>query len=183
MVHIEPSLDALSWDKREARYAKKFAAGRRHIPGLFQGIAIPKHIEQIALVAYGGKGNRNQLAGGRVMFLKEFMAQVHTCARRDRTSTDGKRGRSRGVSSSADLAVRRSVLEWPNVARYAVWSACMEKALVLAFGLGCVVIAVSPRRIVRRGTGKPDPNQYALRAAVLAIGLALLLGYSLPSLQ
>lgn len=78
LAHIEPSLDALSWDKREARYAKKFAAGRRHIPELFRGIAIPKHIEQIAIFAYGGKNSRNQLAGGRVMFLKEFMTEVHS---------------------------------------------------------------------------------------------------------
>ena len=28
LVHVEPSLDAHSWKKRAARFAKKFAAGR-----------------------------------------------------------------------------------------------------------------------------------------------------------
>lgn len=28
LVHIEPSMDADSWTKREKRYAKKFSAGR-----------------------------------------------------------------------------------------------------------------------------------------------------------
>ncbi len=31
LVHYEPSIDALSWEKREARYKKKFAAGRNYI--------------------------------------------------------------------------------------------------------------------------------------------------------
>jgi hypothetical protein len=31
LVHYEPSVDALSWEKREARYTKKFEAGRKYI--------------------------------------------------------------------------------------------------------------------------------------------------------
>ncbi len=31
LLHLEPSLDADSWAKREERFKKKFAAGRRHI--------------------------------------------------------------------------------------------------------------------------------------------------------
>lgn len=77
LVHIEPSLDSDSWAKRESRYTKKFAAGRRYIPTLFQGIPIPKHIDQVALFVYGGGDARTQLAGGRVMFIKDFMAEVH----------------------------------------------------------------------------------------------------------
>jgi hypothetical protein len=77
LVHVEPSLDGDSWAKRELRYQKKFDAGRRHIPDLFPGMAIPKHIEQIALFVYGGGESRTQLAGGRVMFIRDFMAEVH----------------------------------------------------------------------------------------------------------
>ena len=77
LVHLEPSLDSDSWAKRELRYKKKFEAGRRYIPTLFQGIPIPKHIDQIALFVYGGGNGRTQLAGGRVMFIKDFMAEVH----------------------------------------------------------------------------------------------------------
>lgn len=77
LVHLEPSLDSDSWVKREVRYKKKFEAGRRHIPGLFPGIPIPKHIEQIALFVYGGGEDRKQVAGGRVLFVRDFMAEVH----------------------------------------------------------------------------------------------------------
>src|SRR5258708_1364839 len=49
LVHIEPSVDAHSWDKREERYAKKFAAGRKYIPEIFKGFDLPTDIEQIAL--------------------------------------------------------------------------------------------------------------------------------------
>jgi len=38
IVHYEPSMDALSWDKREARYRKKFDAGKKHIPALFEKV-------------------------------------------------------------------------------------------------------------------------------------------------
>ena len=64
LVHVEPSLDSDSWAKRDLRYRKKFVAGRKHIPGLFPGIPIPGHIEQIALFVYGGGEGRTQLAGG-----------------------------------------------------------------------------------------------------------------------
>lgn len=76
LVQVEPSLDADSWAKRDARYQKKFGAGRKYIPGLFPGVPIPKHIEQIALFVYGGGDDRKQIAGGRVVFIREFMANV-----------------------------------------------------------------------------------------------------------
>jgi hypothetical protein len=31
LVHIEPSIDAHSWDKREKRFEKKFSFGREYI--------------------------------------------------------------------------------------------------------------------------------------------------------
>lgn len=76
LVQIEPSLDSDSWAKREARYAKKFGAGRKYIPGLFPGMAIPKHIDQVALFVYGGGKSRERIAGGRVVFIREFMEEV-----------------------------------------------------------------------------------------------------------
>ena len=38
LVHVEPSMDANTWAEREARYAKKFEAGRKYIPGLLPGL-------------------------------------------------------------------------------------------------------------------------------------------------
>ena len=76
LVHIEPSLDADRWDKRELRYSKKFEAGRRHIPTLFAGLTLPTNLEQIALFVNGGGVTRTTLAGGRVIFIKEFMREI-----------------------------------------------------------------------------------------------------------
>ncbi|TCZ85031.1 hypothetical protein [Lysobacter sp. N42] len=36
LVHIEPSMDSNSWEVRAQRYARRFEAGRRHIPKLFE---------------------------------------------------------------------------------------------------------------------------------------------------
>ncbi len=78
LVHIEPSLDSASWEKREQRYAKKFAAGRKWIPSLFPGLPVPKTPEQIALFVYGGGNTRKGLAGGRVLFIRDFMREILT---------------------------------------------------------------------------------------------------------
>lgn len=76
LVHVAPSLDADTWQERERRYRKKFEAGRRYIPDLFPGIPIPEHIEQIALFVYGGTDVSRELAGGHVVFIREFLAEV-----------------------------------------------------------------------------------------------------------
>ena len=76
LVQIEPSLDAHPWPVREARYKKKFDAGREYVPGLFPGMAIPKEIDQIALFVYGGGNSRERIAGGRVVFIRDFMEDI-----------------------------------------------------------------------------------------------------------
>ena len=50
LIHVEPSMDADSWPRREERFRKKFDIGKKHIPNLFSGIDIPTDIEQIALL-------------------------------------------------------------------------------------------------------------------------------------
>lgn len=76
LVHIEPSMDAHTWATRELRYAKKFEAGRKYIPGLFKGVTLPTVIEQIALLGYGSKTNNETLAGGRVMTSAELLQEI-----------------------------------------------------------------------------------------------------------
>jgi len=78
LVQVEPSLDADSWAIREKRYAKKFAAGQKHIPSLFAGIDVPKQPLQIALFVYGGGRDRKLVGGGQVMFIREFMREIRT---------------------------------------------------------------------------------------------------------
>lgn len=76
LVHIEPSMDALAWAKREERFRKKFEAGRRHIPSLFRGLNIPKEVEQIALLQFASKKNRDRLGGGKLMLVSEFLVEM-----------------------------------------------------------------------------------------------------------
>jgi hypothetical protein len=76
LVHIEPSMDADPWVRREQRYARKFEAGRKYIPQLFSGIAVPEHIEQIALFGLGSKANHPELAGGQVWLISDLLERI-----------------------------------------------------------------------------------------------------------
>lgn len=84
LVQVEPSLDAHSWEQREKRYQLKFAAGRKYIPALFPNMALPPEPEQIALFVFGGRGSRTRLAGGQILFVKEFMAEILEAVRHRR---------------------------------------------------------------------------------------------------
>ncbi|HMC66192.1 MAG TPA: hypothetical protein VKI65_14745 [Gemmataceae bacterium] len=76
LVQIEPSLDALSWEKREVRYKRKFDAGRKYIPTLFPGMAIPDDIEQIAVLVFASTTTHKTLGGGRVQLIGELMQEI-----------------------------------------------------------------------------------------------------------
>lgn len=76
VVHIEPSMDAHSWEVREKRFKKKFDAGRKHLADLTGELCAGAEIEQVALIALGSRTNHPTLGGGRVKTLAEFMAQI-----------------------------------------------------------------------------------------------------------
>lgn len=76
LVHIEPSLDAESWEKRERLFRKKFEAGRRYIPDLFDGFDVPDEIEQIAILVFASKSNHPTLGGGKVLLISDLMRQI-----------------------------------------------------------------------------------------------------------
>ena len=57
LVHIEPSLDADTWKRREERFARKFRLGRKYIPEMFSGVGIPVEIDQIALFVFASNAN------------------------------------------------------------------------------------------------------------------------------
>ena len=76
LVHVEPSSDMNSWAIREARYEKKFKAGKDFIPELLPGNDIPDKPEQIALFFFGSKANHEKIAGGRVMLVSELYQEI-----------------------------------------------------------------------------------------------------------
>jgi hypothetical protein len=87
LVHVEPSLDADRWEKREERYLRKFEAGRRQIPGLFPGIELPGPPEQIALFVFAGRGSRTTVGGGRIVLIKDFMREILAVVRQRRVAS------------------------------------------------------------------------------------------------
>jgi len=76
LVHVEPSSDALPWDRREERFRKKFDAGRKHIPGLFKGFGKLPEIEQIALFVFGSGKRHPTVGGGQVLMIADLMADI-----------------------------------------------------------------------------------------------------------
>lgn len=76
LVHVECSNDASSWAIREKRFKKKFDAGQKHIPNMFNGLQLPPKIEKIALLRFASAKNHKTLAGGKVVTLKDFMGEI-----------------------------------------------------------------------------------------------------------
>ena len=76
VVHIEPSMDAESWEKRERRFKSKFDAGRKYIPALFPGFDLPNEIEQIAILALASKTNHPTLGGAKVLIVSDLLREI-----------------------------------------------------------------------------------------------------------
>lgn len=88
LVHIEASMDAHSWKKREERFQKKFDAGRVNIPNLFRGMKIPDNPDQIALLGFASKKNRQILAGAPIMLVEELLEEIIRCLRQTSVATN-----------------------------------------------------------------------------------------------
>jgi hypothetical protein len=76
LIHIETSMDAQTWAERERRFAKKFENGQRYIPDLFPGFRIPKTIEKLVVLGYGGKGGRTHLGGAQIKLIAELLSEI-----------------------------------------------------------------------------------------------------------
>ncbi len=66
LLHVECSLDALSWEAREKRFAGKFERGRRFIRTVLSDMHLPENVDQVALLQFAG-AKRATLAGARVI--------------------------------------------------------------------------------------------------------------------
>jgi hypothetical protein len=76
LLHIEPSIDAYSWDKREEIFKKKFRAGQKYIHSeVFPWLDKNVKIEQIAVLISPGIG-RDKLAEGKIVSIDQFMKVV-----------------------------------------------------------------------------------------------------------
>ena len=75
LLHIEPSLDALTWERREARYAKKFATGRSHIRSLFDWVRPFPQVRQIAVLPSASDARR-MLGKAEVITVDEVITEI-----------------------------------------------------------------------------------------------------------
>ena len=74
LVHIEPSLDAHSWKKREERFEKKFRFGREYIyKDVFPWLSPDTPLDQIAMLI---TSSRSELCGAAVISIDEFMKKI-----------------------------------------------------------------------------------------------------------
>ena len=74
VVHLEPSIDAHSWKKREERFKKKFEAGRKYIPKeVYPWLKPATPIEQVAVLI---TSTRAELAGGKVVSVDQLTREI-----------------------------------------------------------------------------------------------------------
>ena len=79
IYHIEATMDAGSWEKREKKYMKKFSIGKKAIPVVFKKVCKENPtIMQVILLGYGNKTNHNNLAGGKVVPIQDFLCEIIT---------------------------------------------------------------------------------------------------------
>jgi hypothetical protein len=78
LVHYEPSLDAHTWETRELRFAKKFAAAKKYVFSEVFGW-LPPHtpVRHIAVLPSHPKG-RDQLGEASLVSIDELVAEVRT---------------------------------------------------------------------------------------------------------
>ena len=69
-------MDAHGWSKRDERFRKKFEAGQKYIPQLFEAFQPLPEIERIALFVFGSSKEHAEVGGGRVLMIADFMQTV-----------------------------------------------------------------------------------------------------------
>ncbi len=75
LIHVECSLDALSAEKREPRFAAKFERGRRYITDVFKGFTIPDRLEQVVVLQFAS-GKVRTFGGARLVTVRELIHEI-----------------------------------------------------------------------------------------------------------
>ena len=76
LVHYEPSLDALSWEKREHRFDKKFSAARKYLfTEIFPWLPANTKLEQYAVLPNANE-KRAQIAGATLVSVDKLVAEI-----------------------------------------------------------------------------------------------------------
>jgi hypothetical protein len=75
LIHVECSLDALSWEIRNEKFTKKFERGRRYIKDVFKGLILPRKLDQVALLQFATDAT-HEVGGARLITGKQFIREV-----------------------------------------------------------------------------------------------------------
>ena len=76
LIHLEPSIDAHSWVKREQRFRKKFLTGREYIfTEVFPWLDSNMPLKQVAVLVSRDR-TRTKLGGGQVVTIDEITKEI-----------------------------------------------------------------------------------------------------------
>jgi hypothetical protein len=75
LIHVECSLDSLSWEKRNERFSRKFERGRKYVRDVFKGLELPEIIDQVALLQYAPT-TIGKVGGARLVTVKQFIREI-----------------------------------------------------------------------------------------------------------
>ncbi len=75
ILHIEASIDANPWKRREKSFRRKFAAGQKYIPELFPWVDSRTIIEQKAIIWASDK-NRKTVGGAEIVPIWKFVQNI-----------------------------------------------------------------------------------------------------------
>jgi hypothetical protein len=75
LIHVECSLDALSWKERHDKFSQKFERGRKHIQNVFTGLTLPDSLDQVALLQFATRAHQ-EVGGARLVTGKLFIREI-----------------------------------------------------------------------------------------------------------
>lgn len=76
LIHVECSLDAESWARRQEVFSAKFERGRRFIRDVFQDLPLPELPDQVAVLQSAG-GNVREVGGARLVTVRELIHEIY----------------------------------------------------------------------------------------------------------
>lgn len=83
LLHLEPSIDALSWSRREHKFGKKFRAGQKYVfSDVFPWLDRTTTLKQVAVLVSGGEQHPD-LAGGEVKTIDEVTREIRLAVTRE----------------------------------------------------------------------------------------------------
>jgi hypothetical protein len=75
LIHVECSLDSLSWEKRNEKFLKKFERGKKYIKNVFDGLVLPDEFDQVAILQFATDASPT-IDGKRLMTVKQFTLET-----------------------------------------------------------------------------------------------------------